>query len=68
MRQTDALTTVFHEQCANGDIIPSAPDVGPMWKAFHMAETAIVAGREVNAVLRRLRQSVEGLNSARAAL
>jgi maltose-binding protein MalE len=66
IRQTDALATVFHEQCADGDIIPTAADVGPMWKAFHVAESAIVAGDDVHAVLRRLRQSVQDLNGARA--
>jgi arabinogalactan oligomer / maltooligosaccharide transport system substrate-binding protein len=65
VRETDALTTVFHEQCANGDMIPSTTDVGPMWNAFHVAESAIVAGADVNTVLRRLRQSVESLNVAR---
>ncbi|MCZ7436823.1 extracellular solute-binding protein [Micromonospora sp. WMMC241] len=65
VRRTDPSTAVFHEQCMNGDLIPSGPDVGPLFKAFHEAECDVVAGGDVEGALRRLRQAVADINDGR---
>jgi arabinogalactan oligomer/maltooligosaccharide transport system substrate-binding protein len=63
VRRTDSLAAVFHDQCAEGDLIPSDPGVERMWEIFHRAEIEVVAGDGVDAVLRRLRQAVVEANA-----
>ncbi|MFI2710636.1 extracellular solute-binding protein [Micromonospora sp. NPDC018662] len=65
VRRTDPSTAVFHDQCMTGDLIPSTSDVAGLFEAFHVAECEVVAGGEVDGVLRRLRQAVADINGGR---
>ena len=59
---SDPASAVYSQQCEVGDIIPSGTDAVAMFDVFHRAEREVVAGVDVEAVMRRYGHAIGEIN------